>query len=655
MHRILSLLRLLSLPSFASVSGLRSTGAPAARVYLIMAAAFLLALGCEMLGLRSLAAVEARLGDVYMRRHAASFAADPSIVIVDIDDGSMRAMQDVAGLWAWPREIHADLIDALSEFAPRAIVFDIAFSERDVQRPKSDARLSASVASHPHVFLSAVRLPAGQDAQGTPVSEFLAAFDPAQASSSQPKHQTRAAIQLPLAIDPRAWRLGLINSAEDADGVLRRYRLHAEAAGARLPSLPGRVAAALGARLPEGEDVLLRWPLQGHQRLPYGDLYRLLTEKRPVLGPDEVHALDRLFRDKVLVVGSSAAGSFDHHLTPLGTGHPGVDVLAVAVDNLLTGRSVRTAGPAGPFLFGAALLALLAAGFARGIHPLVAGIALLAASAGALTLADQALGRNLLLPLATPLLFAWVWFACAALAGYLRERRSREQAVALFRRFLNPGVVRQIVEQGETVESLSGRTREITILFSDIRGFTSLSEKRSPQEVVTLLNRYFERQVDVVFRHGGTLDKFIGDCIMAFWGAPVEDGRHAARAVAAALEMEQVLLEFRQMLIAEGSDVGDFDVGIGIHTGPAVVGFIGAQKKLEYTAFGDTVNLASRVEGLTKGVARILVTRETMEAALKDPGANPEADAAFGFAPRGDFEVKGRAARVELYEPGRTT
>jgi adenylate cyclase len=146
-----------------------------------------------------------------------------------------------------------------------------------------------------------------------------------------------------------------------------------------------------------------------------------------------------------------------------------------------------------------------------------------------------------------------------------------------------------------------------------------------------------------VFRHGGTLDKFIGDCIMAFWGAPLEDPEHASRAVAAALEMEQNLLAFKAELAAEGSDVADFDVGIGVHSGPAVVGFIGAQRKLDYTAIGDTVNLASRVEGLTKGVARILVTRETMEACKSSAGVD--------FAARGAFPVKGRTAEVELYEP----
>jgi adenylate cyclase len=236
-------------------------------------------------------------------------------------------------------------------------------------------------------------------------------------------------------------------------------------------------------------------------------------------------------------------------------------------------------------------------------------------------------------------LFAWALYLFGAMLAYLREKRTREQAVRLFSRFLNPDVVRQIVDQGETIESLSGRTRQISILFSDIRGFTTLSETRPPQEIVALLNRYFSKQVGVVFRHGGTLDKFIGDCIMAFWGAPLEDPRHAEHAVAAALEMEQVLLVFKKEL---GEAGGDFDVGIGIHTGSAVVGFIGAEQKLDYTAIGDSVNLASRIEGLTKDAhSRILVSRETMAACHN----------AFAFSSRGSYKVKGRTQEVELFEP----
>jgi adenylate cyclase len=234
------------------------------------------------------------------------------------------------------------------------------------------------------------------------------------------------------------------------------------------------------------------------------------------------------------------------------------------------------------------------------------------------------------------LLLAWgCYFACA-LAEYLRERRSREQAVQLFSRFVNPHVVKELIAHGGL--NRAGESRQVSVLFSDIRGFTTLSERHTPQEVVALLNRYFSLQVEVIFRHGGSLDKFIGDAIMAFWGAPLDDPQHACHAVAAALEMAEVLQRFKRELGPQGAE---FDVGIGIHSGPAVVGLIGSEQRREYTAIGDTVNLASRIEGLTKGVSRILVSKET-RALCGD---------AFDFRSFGSYKVKGREQEVELFAP----
>jgi adenylate cyclase len=162
---------------------------------------------------------------------------------------------------------------------------------------------------------------------------------------------------------------------------------------------------------------------------------------------------------------------------------------------------------------------------------------------------------------------------------------------------------------------------------------------------VDLLNRYFSKQVDVVFKHGGSLDKFIGDCIMALWGAPLDDADHARNAVACALEMADTLQAFKREL---GATDASFDVGIGIHSGPAVVGLIGSDRRREYTAIGDTVNLASRIEGLTKDAKRrILVSRETMELCGVNSG--------FDFLSAGSYKVKGRAQEVELFEPRRKT
>ncbi|MFZ6770956.1 CHASE2 domain-containing protein [Undibacterium sp. Di26W] len=612
------------------------------RWYAALTLLLVLAMAVELFGLHGLATTESRLGDVYLRHHAPGYKADADIVVVDIDDASMLGMQKIAGLWAWKREIHGFLLESLATLEPRAVVFDLNFHERDQEKPLSDAFLSQQIQQLPHTYIEVLQLKPSAFVADVALQEVRDVFAIKQAGSKG----ARATLQLPYAIDRKAWRLGLVNSIEDADGVVRRYHLHIDVNGWKIPSLPARVVGDINGHLPAGKDFQLFWPEKGHQRYAYADLFKKLTEEMPDLSPAALAELKQRFQNKIIVIGSSAAGAFDHHLTPLDAGYPGVDILAVAIDNLKNGRSIRDVAAIWPFTIGVCLIVGLVFAFRRRVNPVLTGSLLLVATVLALLLADNMINHHLMLPLATPLVFAWAWFLSAAIAGFLRERRTRDRTVSLFGRFLNPEVVRKIVDHGETVESLSGQTRQISVLFSDIRGFTSLSESKSPDEVVKLLNRYFEHQVEVVWRHRGTLDKFIGDCIMAFWGAPLDDAEHARHAVAAAMEMQANLLAFRQELLADGSDLLDFDVGIGVHTGSAVVGFIGAKRKLDYTAIGDTVNLASRVEGLTKGVARVLVTRETVQAC-----AQSKSDFDFDFELRGAFAVKGRVAEVELYEP----
>jgi adenylate cyclase len=484
-----------------------------------------------------------------------------------------------------------------------------------------------------NVYLPMVRLDPAGDAQGVPLAQVADVLGLERGSLARPDAHVQ--ILPPQIVDEEHWqRSGVINFLEDADGVGRRYWVAMPAYGWRLPSLPARVARGIGLAVPDLESIILNWRgrLGAFARVSFADLYEDFGRRKRVRPTDE-------FKGKIAVVGVTAAALGDFRVTPISTVQPGVEILATAIDNLKNGRVLRPVPDYARVALAAALLALVFAAFRLGRNAVETGVALVAVSGVLLGAQYAALGAGLLLPVTVPLGFAWALYLFATMLAYLREKRTREQAVRLFSRFLNPTVVRQIVDQGETVESLSGKTRQMSILFSDIRGFTTLSETRPPQEIVALLNRYFSRQVAVVFRHGGTLDKFIGDCIMAFWGAPLDDERHAEHAVAAALEMEQVLIAFKKEF---GDAAGDFDVGIGIHSGSAVVGFIGAEQKLDYTAIGDAVNLASRIEGLTKEAhCRILVSRETATACHNS----------FEFTSRGSYKVKGRTQEVELFEP----
>ncbi len=592
---------------------------------------FVLLAALELLVLHTLSPLESRLSDAFVRLQAQQLAPDPDIVIVDIDDASLAQMEDEAGRWPWPRAVHGELVRGIAAQQPRAIVFDILFSERDQFRPDSDDAFNRALQGKTNVYFPMVRRDAALDAQGASAAEIAPLLGLQRGERADAA--AHIAVLPPLAIDPEHWRVGTINFVEDADGVGRRYQLYTDAYGWMIPSLPARVARDLGYAVPQQADMILAWrgKANSFRHISYADLYADFNREQRRRPADEL-------KDKIVIIGTAATGMHDVRVTPMASLYPGMEILATAIDNLKNGRAMQRANR--DFALGIALLllGLSSLAFLRGVNALKIGQGLLGVTAVLLLAAYLAAGQLLLLPVLSPLLLAWAAYFTFALREYLRERKSREQAVQMFSRFVNPHVVQELVAHGGL--SRAGESRQVTVLFSDIRGFTTLSEKRTPEQVVELLNRYFSLQVEVIFRHGGSLDKFIGDAIMAFWGAPLDDPEHARHAVGAALEMVEVLQRFRHEL---GEADASFDVGIGIHSGPAVVGLIGSEQRREYTAIGDTVNLASRIEGLTKGVSRILVSRETMQACGD----------AFEFESFGSFKVKGREQEVELFAPSR--
>jgi len=590
-----------------------------------LAAAVLVVAALELFAFHFFRGFENWVLDAFVKHQAAALVPDPDIVLVNIDEKSLATMEGGsigAGRFPWPREVYATLIEGLAAQQPRAIVFDIMFSEPDRFRPQSDQAFIEAASRHDNIYYPMVRLDSKEGARAAEVAPLIGLV---RRPGADP--EARIAVIPPLVLPPKLWRTGTINFLPDEDSVGRRYHLRQRIGGWELPSLPARVAMDLGYPLPDADDIVLAWRgrADAFPRISFSDLYEDFEREKRQRPADE-------FRGKIVLVGANAAGLGDLRVTPLSNTQPGGEILGTAIENLKNDRHMRYAPVWWPAGTGLLLLSLLFLAFDRKVDVRATGAALAAASILLLGASWLLAGRLILLPLLTPLAAAWTFYAAAALSEYLRERRQRQAAVAMFSRFVNPHVVTLLLDQG-----VQTARREVTLLFSDIRGFTTLSETRSPEEVVELINRYFSLQVDVIWRHGGTLDKYIGDCIMAMWGAPLDNADHAKNAVACALDMADALQDFKRELGAE--DLA-FDVGIGLHSGPAVVGLIGSEKRREYTAIGDTVNLASRIEGLTKDAKRrILVSKDT---------AGLCGDA-FEFVSCGTFPVKGRAQPVELF------
>ncbi|HEX6590835.1 MAG TPA: adenylate/guanylate cyclase domain-containing protein, partial [Moraxellaceae bacterium] len=446
-----------------------------------------------------------------------------------------------------------------------------------------------------------------------------------------------APLMVPLVLDMKNWQGGLANFEEEkgSDRVGRFGRVNKTIEGWQLPSLAASIARFSGSTLPEQRRIRLHWYGKPPRIVSYSDLFNDLGREQPQIAAT--------LKDAIVIVGPTAPGLNDFRPTPINALMPGTEIITTALANLRSQDWLRDVPARWPLSL--IMIAALALAFWRRVNPAVIGGGMAVATVLLFVAAYSLLPLRWYVPVGAALTLGWLAYALFSAEAFLRERREREATVSLFRRFLDPRVVDDLVKTGELSREQKPEAREITILFSDIRGFTTLSETRTPEAVVELLNRYFSQQVEVIFRHGGTLDKFIGDAIMAFWNAPSDNPQHAADAVAAAIEMGEALDRLKAELTADGAAVDAFDIGIGLHTGPAVVGFLGSDDRLDYTAIGDTVNLASRIEGCTKGVARVLVSGSTRAACEKSaPGR-------FTFTNHGEFHVKGRDQGVELLEP----
>ncbi|MBI2152335.1 MAG: CHASE2 domain-containing protein [Candidatus Rokubacteria bacterium] len=526
------------------------------------------------------------------------------IVIISIDEDTFDEL-DLA--WPFPRALHGRLLDLLSQGRPAAIGLDILFIEPSMHGPPDDQALAKAVARAGNVVLGA------------------------NLTTTEGQYGSKQDLNPPLPVIRKgAAAFGFVNLVTDEDNFVRRGDI-------RLPYQEGvqesfdlhlynlAVKAGVPTKpLPPDRRVYInfRGPKRTFPIVPY---YQVLNGD---VKPEE-------FAGKIVLVGAAAAVLHDEFPTPFSGEEkmPGVEVHANMLETLLHGNRLTRIHP-----YVGALLALVAALLATlatsRLRPIRAFLLIVAAGTLYAALAFWVFVKLYFwLELVSVVLALVSGYGTTVVANYIREQREKRR----LSRFFSPDVIKEILKS-QSEGSLVGSRRRVTVLFSDIRGFTSLSEKLSPEQVVEMLRDYLTTMTEVVFKYGGTVDKYIGDAIMALYGAPFEQPNHAEQAVRTALEFQEQVKVLSERWEAKcGARLRN---GVGINTGDAVVGTIGSQQRLEYTAIGDTVNLASRLEGLTKDFLSPIVVSESTHEEVKH---------LFYSRYLGEVKVKGKEIPVKIY------
>jgi len=627
--------------------------------------------------------------------------ATPEVVIVAVDERSIREI----GRWPWSRTMQARVVDGIARGGARVIGLDVIYSEPEVtelQRslleiragaPSSihglldrklkesdpDAQFEGSVAQAGNVVLA---LPLVVPVSGScqPVekappgyitsSQFMMVKQASSGAALEPQCATSAVPPL-RQFARAAASLGHVYTIPDRDGVTRYEYLAVRYGDDRdyYPSL-GLEIARIYLGIPRdhmsltlGEGVRL-----GNILIPTDQKARMLINHvgkeqsfRYVSATDVIHGRVEpdTFAGKAVFVGTAALGTYDQKATPFSANFPGVEKNATVAENIITQQFIAQSVYDKPI----DLMLILLFGFGLGVllpkMPALPGALMAAAAFLGYAAVAQFLfvHQGLLLAVVFPLFTVMVVYVAVTVLRFMTEEKQAKEVRAMFSSYVNPLIVEELIKDPAKAK-LGGQRKELTMLFSDVKGFTTFCEQHSPEEVVPLLNEYLTAMTEVVFHWNGTLDKFIGDAVVAFWGAPLDQPDHVALALKCALHMRKRLAELQEDWKARGLPA--LDSGIGINTGEVLVGNIGAEgKKMDYTMIGDHVNLAARAEGLTRKFdVPVVITEYTaqrLKAILDRPrSGGTRADVAPGMG-RVDLrrlstvKVKGKAQPVAMY------
>lgn len=623
------------------------------------------------------------------------------VAVIDIDEAALKAH----GQWPWPRTKLAELVQALVRYQVAVTGFDIVFAEEDRTSPRliaeADSSLDESTRALLHTlpsneksFAEAIRgarVVLGQVGIYEPTPENrlqkkigFAMLSPDADSLILPMlNRYQGLVENRPILEEAATGLGLFSTRPDSDGIIRRVALVERLADGKTlrPSLSlEMLRVALGGQddyLIKGfkdgrrgiESILVRTanPKQNFEipTDPQGRVFvhfaQYPTAKPPLYisaaealsqDPAVMQKMQQVLAGKLVVIGTSAVGLKDIRQTPISPVLPGVEVHAQVLETILSGAHLTRPAEVVLIEFGILLLGglvmivliprlsavwtfLLSTGIAAGLV------------AGAWNLYTT---QHQLMDVAYPSIALFGLFLVLSYLNYMREEKERKQVKNAFGHYVSPALLEQIAANpGKLV--LGGETRNITILFSDIRGFTTISERFNAQELTRFINKFLTPMTNVIMEHEGTIDKYMGDAIMAFWNAPLDVASHAEKACRAALRMQDAVkalnVKLQQEAAAEKGKTNrrhytaPIAIGVGLNTGDCCVGNMGSDQRFDYSALGDNVNLASRLEGQSKTYGVDIVLGQNTVDQLPDDR--------FAFIEIDRIQVKGKTEPVTIY------
>ena len=586
-------------------------------------AALVASLFCLLYGLNAFITFQMQSNDFFFKPSSYQGSESPSqnkIVIIGIDDKSLNQLGQFS---SWPRSYYAQLTDILSSCGARVTIFDVLFSDPETE----DQMLSTSMKAAVNVVLPLVET-----------------NEPANSTILGSSAQSQTVLQPTAQLEQSAMAIGHANVSADQDGIVRRIPMLININGGAVPAL-SLTAVAEYLRRPE----VIQAPIEDN-RLPFaGRLIPLVENKEMLINYSissqftELSFVDvlngnfdpKLLEDKIVLIGTTATGLGDYFWTPMGYKLNGVEIQAHAIDTILNNSFLTPASKGmtiGFILFICLLCGLIVLRF-RVSHAILAVLALCIAY---LFFVFLSFDRGVVLSSFYPPMAILGTFLSVNLYKLTSEQSQKNEIVRMFGRYVSEPVADQVLRGLEVGNlDLTGSEKEVTVLFADARGFTSLSENTKPDELVNALNIYLSVIINAVLKYGGMINKFGGDSIMAVWNAPIACNDHALMALRAAVEAQRSIKDLQ----AEGTHILRMDFGIGINSGLAVAGNMGSIDRIEYSVIGDCVNTAAKITSLTP-MGKIWIGEKT----LKSAGDNIMVKSLEAF------EVKGKKQSVKVYE-----